>query len=428
MLTYLIRRLLLIVPTLVGMAAIVFAVTSLAPGGIEATVMPRDAQIKPEERAALQKYLNKRYGLDSPKYVQFGRWLNKISPLGFATYPDDNPRVLEAEKRERELEAPTQAKLDAAYAEQRTLLLTTKAGLARSEALDREIAAHKAELRRIAIGPDAGDAIFTRPRIKWPDLGESFVRRTRASELLIERLPVSISLQAVSLPVSYALAVFLGIHQARKRGKLFDVGMSGLTLMLWCIPVIWLTVLLLGFLASEQYPHLRLFPTTGLNSINEGAMRFFPSSRDGVFQAGWLLDRAYHMVLPTICLTYTNFAFLSRLARGALLDNLGADFVRTARAKGLPERIVLYRHAFRASLIPLLTVLVNILPGMVVGSVVVETAFGINGMGSLAVDAAKQRDFELLLSLTVATGLLQLVAYLLADIGYAMADPRVSFE
>ena len=100
MLTYLLRRLLLIVPTLVGMAAIVFAVVSMAPGGIEATVMPRDAQLKPEERQALQKYLNKRYGLESPKYVQFGRWLNKISPLGFATYSDEDPRVIEADRKE----------------------------------------------------------------------------------------------------------------------------------------------------------------------------------------------------------------------------------------------------------------------------------------------------------------------------------------
>lgn len=436
MLTYLIRRLLLIIPTLVGMTAIVFMVMSNAPGGIEATVMPRDAQLKPEERQALQKYLNKRYGLDKPKIVQYLRWLNKISPVGFALYPDDDPRVIEAEKRELEQERPTQEKLNAALAEQRTLSLTTIAGKTRSEELDGEIARHRAELKRIDIGPDAGDAMLSRPRIKLgfesglfsgtPDMGTSFVRRTRVSELILERLPVSLSLQVVALPISYGVAIWLGIQQARRRGGGFDVSLSAVTLMLWCIPVIWATVMLIGYLANDQY--LRLFPTTGLNDINERAMLFFPSWNEGGFQRGWLLDRLWHMVLPVTCLTYANLAFLSRLARGSLLDNLNSDYVRTARAKGLPAGVVLYRHAFRTSLIPLITVLVNILPGMVVGSVVVETAFGINGMGRLAVEAAQSRDFELLLSLTVVVGLLELAAYLLADLGYAVADPRVSFE
>lgn len=220
--------------------------------------------------------------------------------------------------------------------------------------------------------------------------------------------------------------MWLGVQQAKRRGSAIDVSVSGLTLALWCIPVIWATVMFIGFFANEQY--FRWFPTTGLNDINERAMNFLPSWGANGFEEGWLLDRAWHMVLPTICLVYANFAFLSRLARGSLLDNLNSDYVRTARAKGLPPGVVLYRHALRTSLIPLITVLVNILPGIVTGSVVVEVAFGINGMGSLSIEAARGRDFELLLSLVVVVGLLQLTAYLLADIGYAVADPRVSFE
>jgi ABC-type dipeptide/oligopeptide/nickel transport system permease component len=201
---------------------------------------------------------------------------------------------------------------------------------------------------------------------------------------------------------------------------------SGFTLMLWCIPVIWMTVMLIGWLANKEI--LKIFPTTGLNDIAAQSMSFFPGWVDGSFERGWLLDRMWHMILPTVCLVYGNFAFLSRLARGSLLDNLNADYVRTARAKGLPPGIVLYRHAFRTSLIPLITVVVNLLPGMVVGSIVVETSFGIEGMGSLAIEAARQRDFELLLSLNAVVGLLQLLAYLIADISYAVADPRVSYE
>ncbi len=426
MLTYLIRRLLLIIPTLIGMTAIVFTVMANAPGGIEATVMPRDAELKPEERRAVQNYINKRYGLDKPMVLQYFRWLNKISPIGFSLHTEDEPEVIAAEKQELELEKPIQQKLDAARKEQRNLPLTTLAGKDRSDQLDVEIAEFNKQLRKIAVGPDAGDAILTRPIVKMPDLGESFVRRVRVSDLIKERLPITLSLQMVALPISYFLAVWLGIQQARRRGGSFDVAMSGFTLMLWCVPVIWTTVMLIGYFANEE--NFRWFPTTGLNDISERAMSFFPRIGESGFERGWLLDRAWHMVLPLICLVYTNFAFLSRLARGSLLDNLNSDYVRTAKAKGLPAGIVLYRHAFRTSLIPLITVLVNILPGIVTGSVVVETAFGINGMGRLAVDAATSRDFELLLSLGVFVGLLQLAAYLLADIGYAVADPRVSFE
>jgi microcin C transport system permease protein len=233
-------------------------------------------------------------------------------------------------------------------------------------------------------------------------------------------------LQVIALPISYMLAIWLGIQQARKRGSAFDYTVSGVTLALWALPVIWVGVLLVGYFANEQYFHW--FPTTGLNSLNETGMAFLPRTTADGFQPGWLLDRMYHLILPTICLAYTNFAFLSRLARGALLDNLNADFVRTARAKGLPERAVLYRHAFRNSLIPLITVIVNLLPYMVVGSVVVENIFSVNGMGKLFVDAAFQRDFELLLSITLVTGVLELTGYLVADIGYVIADPRVSYE
>ena len=111
-----------------------------------------------------------------------------------------------------------------------------------------------------------------------------------------------------------------------------------------------------------------------------------------------------------------------------MLETLGADFVRTARAKGVSEKHVLYRHVLRNSLIPLITVAAQILPAMIAGSVVVEYIFGLNGMGSLLVGAVQQRDRELVLSLTLASGALGLVGYLLADVGYVIADPRVSYE
>ncbi|UCE88617.1 MAG: ABC transporter permease, partial [Pseudomonadota bacterium] len=148
----------------------------------------------------------------------------------------------------------------------------------------------------------------------------------------------------------------------------------------------------------------------------------------GEFVRGFLLDRLWHLALPVLCLSYGGFAFLSKLARTSVLENLLADYARTARAKGVSERDVLWRHVFRNSLLPLITVAASLLPGLLGGSVIVESIFSIEGMGKLAVEAVKGRDRELVLSITLISGLLTLAGYLLADLCYAIADPRVSYD
>jgi ABC-type dipeptide/oligopeptide/nickel transport system permease component len=129
-----------------------------------------------------------------------------------------------------------------------------------------------------------------------------------------------------------------------------------------------------------------------------------------------------------LCLTYGGFAFLTKLTRSAVLENLASDYARTARAKGLPSRIVLFRHVFRNSLIPLITLAAGILPGLLAGSIIVESIFSIPGMGQLAIYAVQTRDRELVLAEALVSGLLGLLSYLLSDLSYAIADPRVSYE
>ena len=144
--------------------------------------------------------------------------------------------------------------------------------------------------------------------------------------------------------------------------------------------------------------------------------------------SGFLADRLWHLVLPVVCLSYGGFAFLSKLVRTSMLENLLSDFARTARAKGVHEHDVLWRHVFRNGLLPLITVSAGLLPALLGGSVIVETIFSIDGMGKLAVEAVKGRDRELVLSLTLISGFLTLIGYLIADLCYAVADPRVSYE
>jgi len=184
--------------------------------------------------------------------------------------------------------------------------------------------------------------------------------------------------------------------------------------------------LMCGGLAGMQSPFLRIGLAGGLGlGIGIGLAK---AAGVDVVHGGYLFDRAWHLVLPVIALSYGGLAFLAKLTRSSLLENLAADYARTARAKGVDEETVLWRHVFRNSLLPLITVSATLLPSLLAGSVIVESIFSIDGMGKLAVEAVQTRDRELVLSVTLISGLLTLAGYLLADIAYAIADPRVSYD
>jgi len=359
MLTYIIRRLLLMIPTLIGITAVVFFAMAMAPGGFKGAVLSAEGGQKQGEQARyIEAYFNKRYGLNKPVVVQYGRWLNQVSPVGFATHED-------------------------------------------------------------------GAVDFDHPRFAWPNLGES-LRGTRVTELLAQTLPITFLLNLVTLPLIYGISIIVGTYAARHRGTALDVGSSTVLLALWSVPVMWAGVMLIGYFANVQ--HFRWFPTAGLHSIEASQMLFLPRWTAGGFERGWLLDTMWHMVLPVICLTYGGFAVLTKLQRGAILENMSADYVRTARAKGLADRDVLFRHVFRNSLLPLITVLSGIVPSMLVGSIVVENIFSIQGMGNLGIEAARMKDREVVLAVTLIGGLIGLMSDIVRDVCYAIADPRVSYE
>jgi peptide/nickel transport system permease protein len=157
-------------------------------------------------------------------------------------------------------------------------------------------------------------------------------------------------------------------------------------------------------------------------------MHFFPRRINGALEPGYLLDTLWHICLPVICLVYTGFAILSKQTRAAMLENFSADYVRTAKAKGVAPRDVVFRHVFRNSLLPLITMFVSIFPAMLAGSVIVEKIFTVPGMGRLILEAIVLRDRELLLANTLMIAAVNLFALLLADIFYALADPRVAYD
>lgn len=266
------------------------------------------------------------------------------------------------------------------------------------------------------------------PRVVWigaPDMGWSRTKNRPVSSLILEALPVTLLINLIAFPLIYLVSIPTGMLAAARRGSWFDLISGGIFIALWSIPVVWAGVLAVGFLANKQY--LGLFPVAGLHATNASSIGFLPTWESGGFEPGWILDVCWHLVLPVVCLVYAGFAVLSRQTRAAMLDNFNADYVRTAKAKGVSRRDIVLRHVFRNSLLPLITMFVSIFPAMLSGSVIVEKIFSIPGMGSLMLEAVSLHDSEVMLANTIMVGCVSLVALLVADILYALADPRVSY-
>jgi ABC-type dipeptide/oligopeptide/nickel transport system permease component len=203
---------------------------------------------------------------------------------------------------------------------------------------------------------------------------------------------------------------------AARRGRTFDVGWGFFTLALFSLPTIWAGDMMLAFLANPDY--LGWFPVAGAHATDTSWMT----------SAQYAWDSLWHMALPVICLSYGSFAYLSKLQRASILENAGQDYVRTAKAKGLPGVTIMLRHIFRNSLLPMITVFAGIIPGLLGGSVVVERIFSLKGMGDLVVTAVGARDLPIVQAVAVIGSVITLLSLLLADICYAIADPRVSYE
>jgi peptide/nickel transport system permease protein len=216
--------------------------------------------------------------------------------------------------------------------------------------------------------------------------------------------------------IIYIISIPMGIVSAVKKESVFDRVSSLLLFLLYSLPSFWVALLLLLYLASGEY--LNLFPLGGITS-------------DWAARAGGpgkVLDFLWHLVLPVAVLTYGGFAFLARYTRANMLEVINQQYIMTARAKGLSERKIVFVHAFRNSLIPLITLMATLLPGLLGGSVIVESIFSIPGMGMLAFEAILSRDIPVIMAISTIAAFLTLLGILLADLAYALADPRIRLE
>ena len=330
--TYLIKRLLLIIPTLIGITIISFIIIRLAPGD-PAEMRARAGQhLSSDGKDAINKEIieatRRLYHLDKPIPVQYINWVKRIATFNF---------------------------------------------------------------------------------------GESFQDHRPVIEKIKERLPVTMKISILSILIAYLVSIPLGIYSATHQNAMGDRVSTFIIFMLYSLPSFWIATMAIVFLCGGDY--LSIFPPGGIKSImsdNWGIGRRF-------------IDQAWHLILPVACLTYGSFAFLSRQMRSGMLEVIRQDYIRTARAKGLSEKLVVFKHALRNSVIPILTLMANILPLLIGGSVIIETIFSIPGMGRMGFNAILYRDYPVIMAIFTISAFLTLVGFLLSDILYALVDPRIGF-
>ncbi len=327
---YLVKRILLVVPTFIVITMITYSIIRLAPG--DYTSMKAGLQGELTRGALGKQFLDeerKLYGLDKPIIVGYVEWLWKFVRLDLGTSRDDGRPVLE----------------------------------------------------RIS-----------------------------------DALPITLLLNVITIFITYVISVPLGIYASMRKNSLYDRVSSLILFILYSLPHFWIGLLLLMFFSSSEY--LNLFPLDGIMSDWAGEYGFF----------GRVLDVAWHLVLPVVTLTYGSFAFLSRYSRANMLDVINQQYITTARAKGLSENRVIFIHAFRNSLVPLVTLMAALLPALLGGSVIVEQIFSIPGIGRLAYDSIFRRDIPVVMAITSISALLTLAGILVSDVLYGLVDPRIRLE
>ena len=246
------------------------------------------------------------------------------------------------------------------------------------------------------------------------DFGTSYIDNRPALEKILERMPITILINTLSIALIFLIAIPLGINSAVNRGSLFDKLSTLFVFIFFAAPGFWLALLLMSYFGVD----LGWVPVSGIVSLDFENLNIL----------GKILDVSHHLILPVFVASIGGLAGVSRYMRQSMLGVIQQDYIRTARAKGLTERVVIYKHALRNALLPIITILGLSIPGLISGSVIFESVFNIPGMGRLMVEAVFARDYEVIMGGLVLSALLTLLGNLIADIAYSYADPRIRYE
>lgn len=250
------------------------------------------------------------------------------------------------------------------------------------------------------------------------DFGTSYTTKMPIQEVIGIKIFWSFFFSMVSVFIAYMISIPLGVQAATKKDSRFDRITTVVLFILYSLPSFFAATVLLMWFANPDVLHW--FPASGVEPVRG----FAPDA--SFFERWW--ERMPFLFLPIISYSYSSFAFLSRIMRVSMLEIVNQDYIRTARAKGLSERTVIYKHALRNALLPIITVFANIFPIAIGGSVILEFIFTIPGMGGESYNAIVNQNYPMLIAIFTITGVLTLVGYLVSDILYAAADPRISFS
>lgn len=333
MLKYLIKRVMWMIPLLIGISLISFFIMHLAPGDIT----NNEASFNPKASEESRQKLREMYHLDKPVILQYGLWMKRMATLDFGN----------------------------------------------------SFATHQ-------------KPVFWQTTDK-----DGFVTKG----MIQEALPITLMINILGLIITMTLAIPLGIIAARKYMGWQDKSITLFNFIGFSIPGFWLSLLLMYWLGVMN----NWLPISGLHSLNY----------DNLEPWGKLKDSISHLILPVLIPSLTGLAGITLFVKNGMLDVLHQDYITTARAKGLSEHKVVYTHALRNALLPLITIVGLSIPGLIGGSVIAETIFAIPGMGKLFFDSVMMRDFPVIMGILTIGSALTLIGNLIADIAYAWADPRV---
>jgi len=321
--SYIKRRIISIIPMLIGISIISFAVIHLAPGS------PVDLSTSLNAKVSLEakEKLITQYGLDRPVFIQYLSWLKRLATL---------------------------------------------------------------------------------------DFGDSYRDGRKVIVKIAERIPITLLINILSILLILCIAIPIGVSSASRSGSLYDRSMTVFVFIGFALPGFWLGLLLMSLFGIT----LGWLPIQGIVSLDFDSLSFI----------GKIADVARHLILPVFVSAVGGLAGMSRYMRSNMLEVLHKDYVRTARAKGLPESMVIYKHALKNALLPVITILGLSVPGLIGGSVIFESIFGIPGMGRLFYESVMGRDYPVIMAILVIGATLTLIGNILADISYSLADPRIRYE
>lgn len=408
---YFIRRLLLTIPTFIGCTIIVFFIVQLAPGGpLDQQLMAlrmgsgaeggggargeTGAMIPESTMESLREY----YQLDKSLPERYLVW------LGLMSRPVNNVVVKDAALPFRV--GGITVRLDGAPGNYRLVEAGNGQHISDWTVEEKTL---KDGTKRIRVFQTEHSGILT------GNFGDSSEYREPVGDLIMARMNVSLQYGLIGLILSYTVCVYLGIQKALRHGSPFDVASSVLVFIGYSVPGWALGLLLLVLLGGGSFD---IFPLGSFQSRDYETLSFIDK----------LWDRAMHAVLPTIAYTIAGFASLTVLMKNSILENVSQDYVRTAFAKGLRERRVIWVHVLRNSIIPIASRIGFIIGSLITGSYFIEWVFNIDGIGKLSYQAILSRDYNIVFAFTVITVLIQLFGAIISDFVLAMVDPRIRFK